>query len=313
MEPTSRNIFGQKPLSFPSTTGTPKQTAKQLPIEPPSLTKQLPKSEDPFVSQQTEAEYRKKRVEETLTTSKVKAPSPTVAKQIEIINSVMKEGILTKLRAQKLGISIIQSADRNQELSDKLCLNYVHSDNGCGVSLVHPSKGGIPVLLERENDPLVNHSIMDLNFLCELSERAHSSMLFVLLVEKVGDFDAKLNLLNADGKQAIGIDNEVMISQNLQGCMETRANGTVTPSNIAYLILPERLKPYRDKLNITDSVKLIFVKSVEIENIPYNVGNKTKAYVSIACPDFQGALESIQEGEIFTHMLRGPTNQEIGK
>jgi hypothetical protein len=316
MEPAGRNPFGQMPLQepvFKTTKQPPKlpdsNTSRETSSGPPKLP-----GETPFTANQLQADQIKLQVESNLPVSEVKVPTPTpaISKQIEIINSVMKVGIITKLRAKELGIGIIQSADRDQRPSDSLCLNYVHSNKGYSTSLIHPAKGGIPVLLEREFDPLANSNPSDPNFSKELSERAHCSMLFILIVEKVGEYDAELNLVKANGKEAVDRDRHVPVSPNFLGCMETRANGTVTPDNFLYLILPESLRPYKDALKI-DPEKIKFVGSIEVENIPYNVANKTKAYVSISCPNYQEALKDLPEKEIFTHMLRGPTNQELGK
>ncbi|KIC70969.1 hypothetical protein DB44_FE00200 [Candidatus Protochlamydia amoebophila] len=233
----------------------------------------------------------------------------SIEKQIETINGVMKLGILTKLRAKKLEINIVQSADRNQGVQDQLCLNYIHAKQGRMISLTHPAKGGLPVLLEREEDFLKDKKIDDPSLLNELSERAHCSMLFVLKIEEKDSYgDAILKLIDAD-------DNEktsgVFIPTNQFGCAETRANGTIHPNNISYVILPERLKPYQKQLNI-DSTKLIFVSSKPM-SLPYNIGNQTKAILTINSPDYFEALDELNESEMFTHMLRSKTDQELGQ
>lgn len=236
-------------------------------------------------------------------------PSPSVDKQIEIVNSVMKHGLITKARAQNLSLTIIQSADRDTYISDNLCLNYIHSTNGRQVSLTHPAKGGLPVVLEREKDPLVEVEVKDPRLLEELSNRAHCSMLFVISVNKNKKEDPVLTLTNKDGKEFQ--DDSTYISTNQFGCMETRTNGSVAPENITYVILPKSMEQYKELLDVPTE-KLIFVPSCDIA-LPFNIGNKTKGMVTISCPDYLGTLNEITDPEIFTHMLRSQTDQELGK
>ncbi|MBS4168041.1 hypothetical protein [Parachlamydia sp. AcF125] len=120
----------------------------------------------------------------------IATPEPHLAKQIEILNNVMEQGILTKRRSAALGISIIQSADKNEANNDSLCLNYIHAAKGITTSLTHEAKGGFPVVLERTEDPLekdvqsFSTASSNPEFLQRLSERAHASILFVLPVNK---------------------------------------------------------------------------------------------------------------------------------
>ncbi len=235
---------------------------------------------------------------------------PSIQKQIDIINAVMQSGILTPLRAQELQIATIQSADRERYVSDRLCLNYLHSLNGRNVSITHPAKGGLPVVLERENDPFWQENIKDEKLLKELSERAHNSMLFVLKHDLATPYDAQLKLIDAQGNPAR--NQRVPLSTNNDGCMETRANGTITPENIDLIILPERMEPFARMLNV-GTCPIRFVPSIALgkeAGIPYNVGNLCKGYVSITVPNYQLALREIK-GCILTHMLRGPTDADF--
>ncbi len=94
--------------------------------------------------------------------------------------------------------------------------------------------------------------------------------------------------------------------------MESHANGTVAPDNIAYVILPKRLEPYQNMLHVSPE-KMEFVASTGAK-IPYNIGNHTVGNMEIQVPDYERALREL-EGVLFTHMLRSPTEgdlQELG-
>lgn len=188
--------------------GTKKEAEQERPSSKPDNaeptgSQQSSATRVPYATEMTEVEQELMRrgIEGLAPTAPIAAPPPDIANQIEIVNSVMETGLLTKLRAQKLGIPIIQSADRNQEVSNKLCLNYIHSDGGKKTSLYHPAKGGLPVVLERKNDPLERTAIDTPVLLSELSERAHHSMLFVIKCDRVGPDDAELKLIDTDGEE----------------------------------------------------------------------------------------------------------------
>ena len=233
---------------------------------------------------------------------------PSIKRQIDIFNSIMQHGILTKARANAIGIETINSADRDTSITDSLCLNYVVDDIGKLNCITHKAKGGLPVVLERENDPFGQRPIDDQEFLHELSERALNSMLFVFVVDDNRVGDPQITVID---KGNIEKKINIYVSDRpAYGCMETRANGSILPLNISYVILPDRLKLYQKDLKI-DANKLIFAKTTYIERVPYNVNNQTKGYVTISCPDYVGELQKLGSGPLFTHMLRSPTEREL--
>ena len=164
------------------------------------------------------------------------------------------------------------------------------------------------VVLERKNDPFGGLELNSPKLLDELSERAHCSMLFVIKLEKISNYDAELKLMDKSGKEFK--DSGIYISNNTFGCMETRANGSITSDNIALVILPKNMEPYKNQLNVPQA-KLMFVPSHE-RQVSYNIGSQTKGIVTLLCPNYELALQNLEGKEIFTHMLRSSTNQELG-
>jgi len=225
-----------------------------------------------------------------------------IQKKINVFNSIMEHGILTPARAEKLGFASVNSADHNH-VKTRVCLNYIYSDSGRNSSLISPARGGLPVVLERTKDKLGEPK--SLEGLRELSERAHSSMLFILPVtKKQEDADSAITIKNEKGE-----DEESMImlpSRNKTGSAEVWATASVSSTSIGIAILPKQLEPYQSQLKNGDTI-LVFVGSKELD-VPYNA---TKTIVTINCPDYSRALMEISEDEIFTHMVRTPTSREL--
>lgn len=273
----------------------------------------------PFAADNAElAQALRMRDVHAATAPQQESPPPNRTRQIADINSVIEHGILTKRRSIHLEITPLQSADHNEAL-DTVCLNYIYGKEGIDDSLLHVAKGGLTVALERKNDPLIARiwalmramKSLDRATLNTLSERAHHSALFIVHCRQEGKEPDRvmLKLLPTIGE---GFDDSIKLipHPDIQ-CQEIHVGHSIAPENIAYVIVPDQLEPYRGKLNV-DSDKLIFVSSKE-EKVPFYIGGSMK--VKIQVPDYDEALKTLlieSNSQIFTHMMRTPTSQEPG-
>ncbi len=243
-----------------------------------------------------------------------KPPSPAVVKQIEIINNLMTEGILSEDRSAALKLSTTSSSDMKSDTRhqtvypDRVSLNHVSSNQGKEVCITHRAKGGLTVVMERQSDPLANKPI-DEPLLDELSERTQCSILIVLTCNKVDESNAKLHLIKPNGEEFENKDTHIYNASD--GCFELKAAGSVSPKNFAYVILPETLRPYRNQLKIDDT-KIKFVP-LSKQALVFNAEGQVKGRVNVTCPNYQEGLKDLKEQEFFTHMVRTPTTYDLNR
>jgi len=230
-----------------------------------------------------------------------------ITKQIEILTNVLSYGVLTQEKAEKLGIGMTTSNDRNP-LRDVVSLNYIAAKKGVNKSLTNPANGGLTIALERptrregrqETMPRTRSELVQ-----ELTARVQHTLLVVMPVKHNTRGDASLTVETKDGKQQSGA---VMLSDPPTGCMETRASNSICPQNFAFILAPEYLREHVPP-NIARQVVFVSSKPQVLRYLGTND-------VELECPCYQEELECrIGEGPfengMLTHMLRCPTLNDI--
>lgn len=96
-----------------------------------------------------------------------------------------------------------------------------------------------------------------------------------------------------------------MLSKPQTGCMETFADGSIPPEELAYILVPEHLKEHLNIETLTiKSGEIIFVPN-KLEKVHYH----GRGRFEIDCPDYDTYLEFIitksgYERGMLTHMTR---------
>jgi hypothetical protein len=201
--------------------------------------------------------------------------------------------------------------DEIKNFPTTVSLNHIFKEDGIEASLYDEARGGLSVALERkkELDPLLDADMREEKNLNELSERAHQTCLIVIpcTTSHVQGY-AQLILVNLDGDLRIASKGVYLTKESARvGSTESTVDDSIPPINFAYILVPERMRDFIDLIKTENHYKIIPVPS-DFSAITYN-----QTVIKISVPNYRDELQSIlqSDGEIFTHVLRHSTHQEI--
>lgn len=270
---------------------------------------------------------------------------PDIAENIRLVNSVLTHGVLSSLKAKRMGIQIVRSANISAPIKDSVHVNVVLHGADIRNALYGPSRGGISVALERENDQLgrqllvrtpteVDQKTMEkmtpeereiaLNMIARKTEfTAESRMILsnramrsVLVIANLEDAQTGFIPIDSNRPSSTNISNlKSYAADNRKISFECELEGSLKQDCIRAIIVSEQLAPYKQFMTSTE--KIYFAPTVRRE-ASYYQEKKDSEDVKVDCPNYADMVgQLIRENKlgesgnilIIMHMMRSQTQQ----
>jgi hypothetical protein len=266
-------------------------------------------------------------------------PEGTVRPLINLINSVLEHGILSRNAAAARGLTTVGSEDRGG--SNNIALNALANPTGTQSgaedaaldSLSAEHRGAISVALEREDDPIKREERVADQPLTEEQQRQidrdpSDAAAFTSLFRKlnyraalgrrvqgrVANERAQATIMTILGRRSLGAERherETTVDQSWEDEVagSRQAPARILPGHIQVILVPDFVRPYFDRIVNPADIPIRFVSNMRV-SAHYKTPEGDQQIDNIMAPSYvQGIAAHLRQAErIFTHIVT--TNPE---